>query len=875
VKSTFTRRLRQLILVLLFGVLVSMAGFSTAVTYAVAEWNGNFYPYSVGNVVTYQGLTYEALQSHTSQTTWTPPATLGVLWKTVSGLPTTPPTIRPTSSATVAVTVMPPPPTIRPTSSATTMPPSTGGCTSAAWDPAKIYTGGMTASHNNREWSAQWWTQGEEPGVTTSGVWKDLGACAGATPTVTPVGPPTFTPSPTVTKSPPTNTPAATLTPRPTSTATASPPPATATPIQPATAISTAAPGAPAKPSVSFQNIEGSNQFDVTWNKWWGTDGTSWQLLEDGRVIHTATVASSGGQAQSGTYRVSDKSYGAYTYQVLLINSAGVSASDPQSRIVGGASKIVIKGGSADVGKQSLQITINQGDNDFTLSMVGAASPAFSLLSNNTSVISYQLINGTTLRVRGLKAGRSSLQIKESGGETRFVGIRVRTAAGQNPGMPDYLALGSMSEDTDAHLAFWRSYAADATNKRMDIRYIYLEGGPTSGWRTRPSRLPSEGGRAISYIRESIKLGMIPYFVYYNIPDGNESYEIDKAHVQDPAYMAAYFKDLKFFLDIVRQESPDELVGVVLEPDFIGYMMQNSNGRSPTPLDQIPAAAGAAHSSGVLGSGDPTFPNSVKGTIEATNYIIHKFGPNVQFGWQFNLWASPGVTVGVPTAGIIHLTDSLGISAGRAAIAKEAAAIAAYYMSGGITSYGASFVSIDKYGLDAGAFDPANATNNPAQNRWFWNADHWNNYLVFCKQLRTSTGLPVIPWQIPVGHINLTRAVSPYPGSGGVFPALDNAVSQRGEDSAPVFFLGDTFDPGSARFSYFATNQGGDPKVSSSGGSVTWGAHMQEAKNSGIIAIFFGAGVGSSTQGVGNPPTEGYYWITKAQGYLANPVPLQ
>jgi hypothetical protein len=61
---------------------------------------------------------------------------------------------------------------------------------------------------------------------------------------------------------------------------------------------------------------------------------------------------------------------------------------------------------------------------------------------------------------------------------------------------------------------------------------------------------------------------------------------------------------------------------------------------------------------------------------------------------------------------------------------------------------------------------------------------------VFCKQLRITTGLPVLPWQIPVGHINATSAVSPYPG--GVVPALDNAVAQRGEDSAPVLFLGDT-----------------------------------------------------------------------------------
>jgi chitinase len=141
---------------------------------------------------------------------------------------TTPPTSTPNPSATATktpVTATPAtatatatktPVTATPfpyTPTLTATPTSTSGCTSAAWDRAKIYTGGMTASHNNHEWYANWWTQGEEPGVTTSGVWKDLGACTGATPTNPP--PATATSSPTATR-----TPGATATPSPTATRT-------------------------------------------------------------------------------------------------------------------------------------------------------------------------------------------------------------------------------------------------------------------------------------------------------------------------------------------------------------------------------------------------------------------------------------------------------------------------------------------------------------------------------------------------------------------------------------------------------------------------------------------------------------------------------
>ncbi|WNV90421.1 family 20 glycosylhydrolase [Umezawaea sp. Da 62-37] len=62
------------------------------------------------------------------------------------------------------------------TTTTTTTPPS-GNCP-AAWDRAKVYVATNTAAHAGRKWTAQWWTQGEEPGTTGEwGVWRDSGAC--------------------------------------------------------------------------------------------------------------------------------------------------------------------------------------------------------------------------------------------------------------------------------------------------------------------------------------------------------------------------------------------------------------------------------------------------------------------------------------------------------------------------------------------------------------------------------------------------------------------------------------------------------------------------------------------------------------------------
>ncbi|WP_127498944.1 glycoside hydrolase family 19 protein [Actinoplanes solisilvae] len=47
------------------------------------------------------------------------------------------------------------------------------------YNNSAVYTGGMTASYNNRNWTAKWWTQGEAPSTGGTGVWQDNGACDG------------------------------------------------------------------------------------------------------------------------------------------------------------------------------------------------------------------------------------------------------------------------------------------------------------------------------------------------------------------------------------------------------------------------------------------------------------------------------------------------------------------------------------------------------------------------------------------------------------------------------------------------------------------------------------------------------------------------
>ena len=642
----------------------------------------------------------------------------------------------------------------------------------------------------------------------------------------------------------------------------------------PSQIVFAAASGVPGTPLLAHDQWAGDldGEYNLTFNMWYGNNATSYKLYEkigaagEFQVIEEGTLTDSTPSPQSGVIKITGRSVPTtHFYYIEFINSFGSSQSKTIEVKVGTASesKVIIK--EIDVAEQKLQQVISQGTTNYTVINYDATNPQYSVKVSNSSVLSATIDNSGNLTLKGLQAGRSGLQIHDATtGETRYIGIKVKEANGDLPGMPNYLSLGQVSEDKQGDLDFWKDIDTDYTNKRMDVRYIYINGGPLkNGWREWTT---VDGDRAINYIKESLKLGIIPFFVYYNIPDSGESYQLDLEHINSKEYMEAYFKDLKFLLDICVEYGQGETIGLIFEPDFIGYMMQNAY-KQP---NEISAVVDCAYSSGVLEQGkDPSFPNNVQGLVTCINYIVNKYYPEAYNGWQFNTWAYENGEI--PGQGLMHLTEKKGWAQGRTEIEEAAKATAKFYMDCGITSYGAEFISIDKYGLDGGGHEPALA-NDPEKSKWFWNADLWDNYMLYTKILHEETQKPVILWQIPVGHINGTVENNPY--TGRPFETLDNGDT-KGEDSAPTYFFGDTFKPGAGnRLTYFSKNEANDESIKVNGDTVTWGSHMEKAKDCGVVSMLFGAGVNSSTDAVGSPPTDDYWWMVKAQKYYDNPVYL-
>ncbi len=373
---------------------------------------------------------------------------------------------------------------------------------------------------------------------------------------------------------------------------------------------------------------------------------------------------------------------------------------------------------------------------------------------------------------------------------------------------------------------------------------------------------------------------------------------------------------------------------VVIEPDFIGYMSANlgqpvdPNTNSITvnltnysfkvtrAFDTGPAET--AGPSQVNGAGTNTcvfntepllaadertnFPNTLKGFATSIPHIFRKpftldgqgaqLGDNVMIGWKLNLWASKiggGYTtnVGKPTGtdfgvgkGIIRWTDATGQGTPPNGfgdlvgyIRGEAAGIARYYLSVGIAQQ-TDYLFIDRYGIDAAS---KGFVDDPASSTWFWNHDHWNNYLAFVASVQQTVNLPIILWQMPMGHINQSDALKP---GGGPYVPLSNATNGGSfEDSSASFWLGDTFSPGGARRTdYFATSEWADydparaADVMVSKSDIRWAPAIARLPGLGIAALLNGPGVGrdSSTFACAQDTAasaDDSWWINKVQQY--------
>ncbi|MCA9006396.1 MAG: cellulose binding domain-containing protein, partial [Planctomycetaceae bacterium] len=185
---------------------------------------------------------------------------------------------------------------------------------------------------------------------------------------------------------------------------------------------------APNQPSVSVLADQASGGFRVTLNLWAGSAANHWKLYENGTLIYEADLTGNA-TPQTDSLLITNRDYGVFRYQVEVSNAGGATMSDEVVYVAGNASLISIDG--VDSAAQALQVTIDQETvYEYTLTSPSAAGQ-FSVAVSNSRAVTAEIVNGNTLRITGLEAGRSSVRIADvESGEDRYIGFRVRTAEG-------------------------------------------------------------------------------------------------------------------------------------------------------------------------------------------------------------------------------------------------------------------------------------------------------------------------------------------------------------------------------------------------------------------------------------------------------------
>ena len=86
---------------------------------------------------------------------------------------------------------------------------------------------------------------------------------------------------------------------------------------------------APAVPVVSHDNWDGDGNYAVTSNLWWGTNGTTYTLYENGVAIDEQSLAAASPNAQKAVTHVAAREPGTYVYVAEFANAAGATRSAP------------------------------------------------------------------------------------------------------------------------------------------------------------------------------------------------------------------------------------------------------------------------------------------------------------------------------------------------------------------------------------------------------------------------------------------------------------------------------------------------------------------------------------------------------------------
>jgi len=85
---------------------------------------------------------------------------------------------------------------------------------------------------------------------------------------------------------------------------------------------------------LSTNNYDGSANYTITFNIWWGNNATSYKVYENNNVVLSGPINANSPNGQTATFNFSNKANGTYLYKMDLTNAFGTAVSSTISIIV-------------------------------------------------------------------------------------------------------------------------------------------------------------------------------------------------------------------------------------------------------------------------------------------------------------------------------------------------------------------------------------------------------------------------------------------------------------------------------------------------------------------------------------------------------------
>ncbi len=437
-------------------------------------------------------------------------------------------------------------------------------------------------------------------------------------------------------------------------------------------------------------------------------------------------------------------------------------------------------------------------------------------------------------------------------------------------GWNDYLSMGTVTDDAVAQLSYIANSGVDA---------IFKYAGNGAGDRGRVVD-PVYTMKTVALARESENITgkrVLPVMVVYTANSSGGG--LSEADILDYENLVKHFRVLIRIASTMQSQKDtahQSPASIVLNPDLLGEWQKSTQSggfysvycggidddrcSEPKEIDIVKALNEAidlerdyryGFREGDLKSLydlesmkaeiSENISNDIFGWVEAQNFVIKQFAPDVSFGWVVNLW-NPGTALWVhddypsaeePSASVVDFMNFIG----------------AYE-----SNYRPDFLAFDKYERDG--FSPA------GRPYYAFGSKEWKNYLDYVKNITDSIDTPAMLWQIPGGHMavkgeDISFDYISHAASGGDFFMGDENIGSN-IDNIRDDVLNIPLNP------YIYKGATNVRELLEQDSDYDWGkSQINRAVKSNVFAILWGGGETTGVIPISTCMSGGYMWLAQ------------